>query len=55
MGSPGTWSWTGSQGTDFWVDPREELVVVHMAQTPGDIRGYYRQLLPALVYQSLVD
>ena len=55
VGSPGTWSWAGSQGTYFWVDTREELVVVHMAQTPGDIRGYYRQLLPALVYQSLVD
>lgn len=55
MGSPGSYTWAGSQGTYFWVDPREELVVVHMAQTPGDIRGYYRQMLPVLVYQAIVD
>jgi CubicO group peptidase (beta-lactamase class C family) len=54
-GSPGEYMWGGSQGTYFWVDPREELVVVHMAQTPGDIRGYYRQLIPSLVYQAIVD
>jgi CubicO group peptidase (beta-lactamase class C family) len=54
-GSAGSYMWGGSQGTYFWVDPREELVVVHMAQTPGVIRGYYRQLLPALVYQAIVD
>jgi CubicO group peptidase (beta-lactamase class C family) len=54
-GSAGSYMWAGSQGTYFWVDPREELVVVHMAQTPGVNRGYYRQLLPALVYQAIVD
>lgn len=54
-GSPGEYTWGGSQGTYFWVDPREELVVVYMAQTPGDIRRYFRQLFPALVYQAIVD
>lgn len=54
-GSPGSYSWAGSQGTYFWVDPHEQLVVVQMAQTPGTIRGYYRQLIPALVYQAIVD
>jgi CubicO group peptidase (beta-lactamase class C family) len=55
VGSEGSYLWAGSQGTYFWVDPEEELVVVHMAQTPGEIRGYYRQLMPALVYQALID
>jgi len=55
LGSEGSYLWGGSQGTYFWVDPKEELVVVHMAQTPGEIRGYYRQLIPALVYQALTD
>jgi len=28
---------------------------VFVAQTPGQIRTYYRQLVPSLVYQALVD
>jgi hypothetical protein len=27
----------------------------YMAQTPGAMRRYYRQLIPALVYQAIVD
>jgi CubicO group peptidase (beta-lactamase class C family) len=54
-GSAGSYTWAGASGTYFWVDPEEELVVVHMAQTPGEIRGYYRQLLPALVYQAIIE
>lgn len=54
-GSPGQYHWYGSQGTAFWVDPSEELIVVFMAQTPGDIRERNRQLIPALVYQALMD
>ncbi len=54
-GSAGSYMWGGARGTYFWVDQQEELVVVHMAQTPGVIRGYYRQLLPALVYQAIIE
>ncbi len=55
MGSEGQFHWPGSQGTAFWVDPKEDLVIVYMAQTPGAMRRYYRQLIPALVYQAIVD
>lgn len=55
IGSPGTFHWSGAEGTTFWVDPVEDLVIVFMAQTPGQIRTYYRQLVPGLVYQALVD
>jgi CubicO group peptidase (beta-lactamase class C family) len=55
MGSPGAYEWSGAQGTAFWVDPAEELAIVYMAQTPGALRRYYRQLIPALVYQSIID
>ena len=55
VGSPGAYEWSGSQGTAFWIDPEEELVIVYMAQTPGALRRYYRQLIPALVYQALTD
>jgi CubicO group peptidase (beta-lactamase class C family) len=52
-GSPGEFAWPGASGTNFWVDPKEELVVVMMAQTPGSIRWHYRQVISALVLQAL--
>jgi aspartate racemase len=36
-------------------DPREELVVVWMANSPGTIRWKYREMINALVYQAIVD
>jgi CubicO group peptidase (beta-lactamase class C family) len=55
MGSVGDFSWPGASGTNWWVDPREELVVVWMAHSPGSIRWKYRQMINALVYQSIAD
>ena len=55
MGSPGAYTWSGASGTDFWVDPKEQLVVVFMSAGPGTIRWHYRRLINALVYQSIVD
>jgi CubicO group peptidase (beta-lactamase class C family) len=55
MGSPGAFAWSGASGTDFWVDPKEQLVVVFMSAGPGPIRWHYRRLINALVYQSIVD
>jgi CubicO group peptidase (beta-lactamase class C family) len=54
-GSAGDYNWGGAYGTYFWVDPREQLVVVSMTQAPGPIRVHYRQLLKALVLQALMD
>lgn len=54
-GSAGDYSWGGANGTNFWVDPREELVVVFMAAAPGAIRVHYRQVMSALVYQAFID
>jgi CubicO group peptidase (beta-lactamase class C family) len=55
MGSVGQFSWPGASGTDWWVDPREELAVVYMSAAPGPIRWHYRQLINALVYQAIVE
>jgi CubicO group peptidase (beta-lactamase class C family) len=55
MGSPGDFTWGGANGTNFWVDPKEQLVVVFMAHTPGPIRLHYRKVINALVLQSIVD
>ena len=48
-------TWSGASGTDFWVDPKEQLVMVFMSAGPGSIRWHYRRLINALVYQSIVD
>jgi CubicO group peptidase (beta-lactamase class C family) len=56
-GSAGEFNWGGAAGTGFWVDPKEQLVVVVMTQTvPGVAaqrldRARWRQA----VYQALVD
>ena len=52
MGAPGDFTWGGAYGTNFWVDPKDELSVVFMAHVPGEIRNHYRQLINALVLQS---
>ncbi len=55
MGSVGDFSWPGASGTNWWADPKEELVVVFMAHSPGPIRWHYRQVINALVYQAIAD
>jgi len=51
--SEGEYMWAGAGGTFFWIDPKEQLAVVYMAQTPGAIRPYYRRMIKALVAQTL--
>jgi CubicO group peptidase (beta-lactamase class C family) len=55
MGSVGQFSWPGASGTDWWVDPKEELAVVYMSAAPGPIRWHYRQKINALVYQAIIE
>jgi CubicO group peptidase (beta-lactamase class C family) len=55
LGSPGDINWGGARGTYFWVDSKEELVVVFMAHTPGPTRLHYRKVINALALQALVD
>ncbi|HET9540363.1 MAG TPA: serine hydrolase domain-containing protein [Candidatus Limnocylindria bacterium] len=54
-GTPGEFLWSGAQGTMFWVDPKEEMVVVFLANTPGPIRRHFRELVKTLVVQSIAD
>jgi CubicO group peptidase (beta-lactamase class C family) len=53
-GSVGDYHWSGLAGTTFWVDPKEELIVVWMMQAPGQ-RVHYRNALRSLVYQAIND
>jgi CubicO group peptidase (beta-lactamase class C family) len=52
-GSVGEFSWNGAYGTAWWADPKEQLAVVFMAQTPGPIRWHYRFLVGTMVNQAL--
>jgi CubicO group peptidase (beta-lactamase class C family) len=52
-GTVGDYTWNGANGTVFWVDPREQLVVVAMTAAPGEIRRYYRENLAALIYGAM--
>ncbi len=54
-GTPGEFLWSGAQGTMFWVDPKEEMTVVYLANTPGPIRRHYREVIKTLVLQSIAD
>lgn len=55
MGSVGDFSWPGASGTNWWVDPHEQLAVVFMAHSPGPIRWHYRYLINALVEQAIIN
>jgi CubicO group peptidase (beta-lactamase class C family) len=48
-GSVGQFFWSGMAGTFFWIDPKEELFAVFMAQGPGQ-RQYFRNLVRSLIY-----
>jgi CubicO group peptidase (beta-lactamase class C family) len=54
-GSEGEFGWGGAYHTTYWVDPREELVVVHLTQLvpAGDVDDQAK--VRALVYQAIVD
>jgi CubicO group peptidase (beta-lactamase class C family) len=52
-GSPGEFTWNGANGTGFFVDPKEQLVVVFGTAAPGEIRKYYREQVQDLVYGAL--
>ena len=53
IGTEGEYMWSGAYGTYFWVDPKEQLVVVLMSHTPGEYRGTLRPLIGALVLQAI--
>ena len=55
MGSPGDFYWNGTYGTLWWADPKEQLAVVFMTQSPGEQRREYHRLVNSLVYQAIID
>lgn len=51
-GSVGEYYWNGASGTAFWIDPKEQMIVIMMAQAPMQQR--LRSLMRALVHQAIV-
>jgi CubicO group peptidase (beta-lactamase class C family) len=55
LGSPGTYSWGGFYFTYFWVDPKEDLIVVSMAQLQPWGEQIHWAELRKRVYGALKD
>jgi len=52
-GNVGDYTWNGANGTIFWADPKEQMVVVMMGVAPGEIRKIHREQLNAVIYGAL--
>jgi CubicO group peptidase (beta-lactamase class C family) len=51
-GSVGSYGWSGSAGTAFFVDPAEQMFAILMTQAPGqfdEVRELFRQLVYAAI------
>jgi len=51
-GTVGELNWGGAGGTYFWVDPKEDMFVVFMMQSPRQ-RVPYRYLIKEMVYAAV--
>lgn len=54
-GSPGEFSWNGANGTGFFADPQQQLVVAFGTAAPGELRKFYREQVQNLVYGALTS
>jgi CubicO group peptidase (beta-lactamase class C family) len=53
-GSAGRFGWGGAYGTNYWVDPSDELVAVYMIQFPTAAARDLSTRFRNLVYQAMV-
>ena len=53
--SAGEFSWGGMASTAFWVNPKEELVVVFLTQLIPSTLFDFRTQLKAIIYGAIVD
>jgi len=51
-GSTGEYSWGGAASTAFWIDPREDLITIFMAQLLPSSSTPIRRELRTMVYSS---
>ena len=51
----GDYYWGGAASTIFWVDPREDIVVIFMTQLIPSATFNFRGQLKSIVYSAIVD
>ena len=54
-GSVGEFAWAGAYHSVYWVDPREEMVVVYLTQIIPAVNLDDQRKVRSLVYQAIVD
>jgi CubicO group peptidase (beta-lactamase class C family) len=52
-GSVGSFYWTGAYGTTFFVDPKQQLIIIMMIQVPLPAGPLYRHEVRYLAYQAV--
>jgi CubicO group peptidase (beta-lactamase class C family) len=55
LGTPGEYAWGGAASTAFWVDPREDRIVIFMTQLMPSSSYTLRRELRTLTYAALID
>jgi CubicO group peptidase (beta-lactamase class C family) len=53
-GSQGDYWWNGVAGTQFWVDPKEDMFVVFLIQSPRGLQ-HYMSLIRNMVYGAMLQ
>jgi len=51
-GSAGDYTWNGVGGTNFWVDPKEDMFVLFMIQSPKQ-RAHYMTVIRNMIYAAI--
>ena len=51
-GSAGDYTWNGVGGTHFWVDPKEDMFVLFMIQSPKQ-RQHYMTVIRNMIYGAI--
>jgi CubicO group peptidase (beta-lactamase class C family) len=55
VGSVGEYAWGGAASTAFWIDPKEELVVIFLTQFMPSGTFNFRGQLKSIIYPAIVD
>jgi len=55
LGSEGEFGWGGAYHSTYWVDPKEDLVVVYFTQLIPANNIDDQQKLRSLIYQAIID
>ena len=55
LGSEGEFYWSGAASTLFWIDPKEEMIVIFLTQLMGNTDYDFRRELQAIICSAITD